>query len=64
MKYLITALLLYVVGLVLAIIATVKYFKAKKAEGGDPEIKPHAIRFGIVFALFIIAQILLITYKH
>lgn len=64
MKYLIAALLLYVAGLVLAAIATVKYMKAKKAEGGEPAIKPHAIRFGIVFALFIIAQILLIIYRH
>lgn len=64
MKYLIAALLFYAVGLVLAVIATVKYMKAKKAAGGEPELKPHAIRFGIVFLLFIIAQILLIIYRH
>lgn len=64
MKYLIAALLLYLVGLVLAIIATVKYFKAKKAEGGEPPLKLHAIRFGIVFVFFITAQILLIVYRH
>ncbi len=64
MKYLIAALLFYAVGLVSAVIATVKYIKAKKAENGEPEIKPHAIRFGIVFVFFIIAQILLIIYRH
>lgn len=64
MKYLIAAVVLFAVGFILAIAATVKYLKAKKAEGGEPELKPHAIRFGIVFLLFIIAQILLIIYRH
>lgn len=64
MKYLISALLFYAVGLVLAIIATVKYMKAKKTSDGEPELKPHAIRFGIVFLLFITAQILLVIYRH
>ncbi len=64
MKYLISALVFYTVGLVLAIISTVKYIKAKKASDGEPPIKPHAIRFGIVFLLFITAQILLIIYRH
>lgn len=64
MKYLTVAAVLFVIGLVLAAVSTVKYFKAKKAAGGEPELKPHAIRFGIVFSLFIIAQILLIIYRH
>ncbi|MCH5189772.1 MAG: hypothetical protein J1F37_04340 [Oscillospiraceae bacterium] len=64
MKYLIVAAVLFVIGIILAIISTVKYLKAKKAAGGEPDLKPHAIRFGIVFLLFIIAQILLIIYRH
>lgn len=64
MKYLIAALLVFVAGLILAAVSTVKYLKAKKAAGGEPPLKPHAIRFGIVFLLFIIAQILLIIYRH
>ncbi len=64
MKYLILAAFLFVAGLILAIVSAAKYFKAKKAAGGEPELKPHIIRFGIVFLLFIIAQILLIIYRH
>lgn len=63
MKYLIAAGVLFVIGFILAIVSAAKYFKAKKAAGGEPELKPHAIRFGIVFLLFIIAQILLIIYR-
>lgn len=63
MKYLIAAGVLFVIGFIFAIVSTAKYFKAKKAAGGEPELKPHAIRFGIVFLLFIIAQILLIIYR-
>lgn len=63
MKYLIVAGMLFAVGFILAIVSAAKYYKAKKASGGEPELKPHAIRFGIVFLLFIIAQILLIIYR-
>lgn len=64
MKYLIIAAVIFVIGIILAIVSAVKYLKAKKAASGEPELKPHAIRFGIVFLLFIIAQILLIIYRH
>lgn len=64
MKELLLAAVLFVAGIILAIIAVIKYNKAKKAEGDELVLKPHAIRFGIVFLLFIISQILIIVYRH
>lgn len=64
MKELLLAAVLFVAGIILAIIAVVKYNKAKKAEGDELVLKPHAIRFGVVFLLFIIAQILIIISKQ
>ena len=64
MKYLFAALLAFAAGFILAIYSSLKYLKAKKETGGEPPIKPHAIRFGIVFLLFVIAQVLLIIYRH
>lgn len=64
MKELLLAAILFAIGIVFAIISSVKYNKAKKQEGDDLKIKPHAIRFAIVFALLIASQILIIMSKH
>lgn len=64
MKELLVAGLLFFVGLILAIVATAKYAKEKKVKGDDIVMKPHMIRFGIVFLLFILAQIFIILSKH
>lgn len=62
MKYTI-ALILFVIGLVLAVITAFGYSKAKKAEGESFNAKPYAIKTAVVFTFFIIAQILLILNK-
>lgn len=64
MKELILAAILFVIGIIIAIVAAFKYSKAKKQEGDELVLKPHAIRFGVVFLLFIIAQILIIISKQ
>lgn len=57
---LIVALILFVIGLILAIVTAVGYSKAKKTQGENFKAKPYVLQIAVVFALFIIAQILLI----
>ena len=62
MKYLIPAIIMFFVGMILAVITAVKYSKAKRKaddEGTEFNNNLYVIRIAIVFALFIVAQILL-----
>lgn len=66
MKYLIPAIIMFVVGIILAVITAVKYSKAKrKADDVGTEFNNnlYIIRIAIVFALFVAAQILLFLNK-
>ena len=66
MKYLIPAIIMFFVGMILAVITAVKYAKAKrKADDDGTEFNNnlYIIRIAIVFALFIAAQILLFLNK-
>lgn len=63
MNYFVAALILFLIGLIMSIVTAVKYFKQKKKQGDDFSAKPFAVKFGIVIALFVIAQILLILNK-
>lgn len=66
MKYLIPAIIMFVVGIILAIITAVKYSKAKRKaddEGTEFNNNLYIIRIAIVFALFVAAQILLFLNK-
>ena len=66
MKYLIPAIIMFVVGIILAVITAVKYSKAKRKaddEGTEFNNNLYIIRIAIVFALFIAAQILLFLNK-
>ena len=62
MKYLIPAIIMFFVGMILAVITAVKYSKAKRKaddEGTEFNNNLYIIRIAIVFALFVAAQILL-----
>lgn len=66
MKYLIPAIIMFVIGIILAIITAVKYSKAKRKaddEGTEFNNNLYIIRIAIVFALFVAAQILLFLNK-
>ena len=64
MKYLIPAIIMFVVGMILAVITAVKYSKAKrKADDEGTEINNNLYVIRIVFALFVGAQILLFLNK-
>ncbi len=66
MKYLIPAIIMFVVGIILAVITAVKYSKAKRKaddEGTEFNNNLYIIRIAIVFALFVAAQILLFLNK-
>ena len=66
MKYLIPAIIMFVVGIILAVITAVKYSKAKRKaddEGTEFNNNLYVIRIAIVFALFVAAQILLFLNK-
>ena len=66
MKYLIPAIIMFVVGIILAVITAVKYSKAKRKaddEGTEFNNNLYIIRIEIVFALFVAAQILLFLNK-
>ena len=66
MKYLIPAIIMFFVGMILAVITAVKYSKAKRKaddEGTDFNNNPYVIRIAIVFALFVATQILLFLNK-
>lgn len=66
MKYLIPAIIMFLVGMILAIITAVKYSKAKRKaddEGTEFNNNLYIIRIAIVFALFVAAQILLFLNK-
>lgn len=66
MKYLIPAIIMFVVGMILAVITAVKYSKAKRKaddEGTEFNNNLYVIRIAIVFALFVGAQILLFLNK-
>lgn len=66
MKYLIPAIIMFVVGMILAVITAVKYSKAKRKaddEGTEFNNNLYVIRIAIVFALFVAAQILLFLNK-
>lgn len=66
MKYLIPAIIMFVVGILLAVITAVKYSKAKRKaddEGTEFNNNLYIIRIAIVFALFVAAQILLFLNK-
>ena len=66
MKYLIPAIIMFVVGIILAVITAIKYSKAKRKaddEGTEFNNNLYVIRIAIVFALFIAAQILLFLNK-
>ena len=66
MKYLIPAIIMFFVGMILAVITAVKYSKAKRKaddEGTEFNNNLYVIRIAIVFALFIAAQILLFLNK-
>ncbi|MGN0569177.1 MAG: hypothetical protein ACI4N4_01580 [Candidatus Fimenecus sp.] len=62
MKLLIPAIIMFVVGIILAVITAVKYSKAKRKaddEGAEFNNMSYVIRIAVVFALFVAAQILL-----
>lgn len=66
MKYLIPAIIMFVIGIILAVITAVKYSKAKRKaddEGTEFNNNLFIIRIAIVFALFVAAQILLFLNK-
>lgn len=66
MKYLIPAIIMFVVGMILAVVTAVKYSKAKRKaddEGTEFNNNLYIIRIAIVFALFVAAQILLFLNK-
>lgn len=66
MKYLIPAIIMFVIGIILAVITAVKYSKAKRKaddEGTEFNNNLYIIRIAIVFALFVAAQILLFLNK-
>lgn len=54
------ALILFLIGLIIAIVTAVKYSKAKKKDGDNIETKPYVIKISVVFVLFVVSQILLI----
>ncbi|MGN0538865.1 MAG: hypothetical protein ACI4KI_03320 [Candidatus Fimenecus sp.] len=62
MKLLLPAIILFLIGLVIAIVTAVKYSKAKRKaddEGVEFNNKPYVIALAIMFVLFVVAQILL-----
>lgn len=66
MKYLIPAIIMFVIGIILAVITAVKYSKVKRKaddEGTEFNNNLYIIRIAIVFALFVAAQILLFLNK-
>lgn len=66
MKYLIPAIIMFVIGIILAVITAVKYSKAKRKaddEGTEFNNNLYIIRIAIVFSLFVAAQILLFLNK-
>ena len=66
MKYLIPAIIMFVIGIILAVITAVKYSKAKRKaddEGTEFNNNLYVIRIAIVFALFVAPQILLFLNK-
>ncbi|MGN1161525.1 MAG: hypothetical protein ACI4SX_04670 [Candidatus Fimenecus sp.] len=66
MKFLIPAIILFLIGLVIAIVTAVKYSKAKRKaddEGAEFNNMSYVIRIAVVFALFVAAQILLFLNK-
>lgn len=57
------ALLFFIAGLILAVVTAMGYSKAKKIEGENVKSKPYTVKIAVVFALFLISQILLILNK-
>ncbi|MCR4594640.1 MAG: hypothetical protein K5761_06255 [Clostridiales bacterium] len=54
------ALILFVIGLVLAIISLSKYSRDKQELGEEMNKKPHIIRIAIVLVIFVLSQVCLI----
>ena len=59
-KFTFIALILFVVGLVLAVISLRKYSADKQEMGEEMDKKPHIIRIALVFVIFALSQVCLI----
>ena len=59
-KWTLVATVLFIIGLVLAVITLKKYKKEKEELGDEIQMKGHIIRIVAVFALFILSQVCII----
>lgn len=62
MKYLLPAILFFVIGIVIMTITMKKYKKAK-GENEDVNIKPFILPFAAMIVMFVVSQIFLILCK-